>query len=357
MIQSIKKSKKGISQILSVILLVSIAIIGSIIAYIYIMSYNVPSSIKTLETIQLENIVWSSPNEMIVSISNHASGDKIIDAVYVSGLRGIPSSYTELKPGERKDVRFIMENNIIPGEHTVKVVCKDGTIGVLAYRFIAPTQVTTTATTITTTTTTTITSPTTTGCLIVSAAYGSNLAPMVKFIQNFRDNVVAKTFIGSAFVDIFNKFYYSWSPTIAKIISTDSLIRDLTRIMIYPLIGAAMASFMVEKILSFNQEFAVTIAMIVGGFLFGFLYFNPIIYSIAKNRKIKNKDLSKVISLLIKPFFSFLFLVFIGFVIKSYSLTLFSITLTFLVSVLLGALIGAYSLMILKNSIKAYFKH
>ncbi|MEM3507178.1 MAG: CFI-box-CTERM domain-containing protein [Candidatus Bathyarchaeia archaeon] len=125
-----------------------------------------------------------------------------------------------------------MEDNIIPGEHTLKVVCKDGTIGVIAYRFTVPIM-----TVITNYFITIITTPitTTTGCLIVSAAYGSNLAPAVKFIQNFRDNVIAKTFIDSAFMEIFNKFYYSRSSNVAKIIAVNSLMRDLTRVLFIPL--------------------------------------------------------------------------------------------------------------------------
>jgi hypothetical protein len=354
MIQNIKKSKKGISQTLSIIILTLITIAGATIVYVYIMGYNTTTSVKPLETIQIENIVWTSPNELTISILNIGSMNKVIDTVYVSGLRGFPSSYVELEPGARKDVKFFMENNIIPGEHTVKVVCKDGTIGVIAHRFIAPIEtIITTTTTVTTITTTPTT--TTTGCLIVSAAYGSNLAPTVKFIQNFRDNVVAKTFIGSAFIEAFNRFYYSWSPSVARVIAIDPLIRDLTRITIYPLISATLISFMIESALSFNQEFAVAIAIIVGGFLFGLFYFTPI-YLIAK-RKISIKNLNKAISFLMKPFFLFLFFLYIGVLLEFYMLTLYSIVLTFLTSIMLGIFIGIYSLEHFKILLKPRNSH
>ena len=53
------------------------------------------------------------------------------------------------------------------------------------------------------------------GCLIATAAFGSEMAPQVQFLREIRDNTVLQTESGSAFMAGFNQFYYSFSPAIA----------------------------------------------------------------------------------------------------------------------------------------------
>ncbi len=53
------------------------------------------------------------------------------------------------------------------------------------------------------------------GCLIATAAFGSELAPQVQMLRELRDNTVLSTISGTAFMTGFNQFYYSFSPTIA----------------------------------------------------------------------------------------------------------------------------------------------
>jgi len=52
-------------------------------------------------------------------------------------------------------------------------------------------------------------------CLIATATYGSELAPQVQFLREIRDNTVLQTESGTSFMNSFNQFYYSFSPTIA----------------------------------------------------------------------------------------------------------------------------------------------
>ena len=54
------------------------------------------------------------------------------------------------------------------------------------------------------------------GCLIATAAYGSELAPQVQMLREIRDNQLMNTESGSAFMTTFNELYYSFSPTIAE---------------------------------------------------------------------------------------------------------------------------------------------
>jgi len=73
------------------------------------------------------------------------------------------------------------------------------------------------------------------GCFIATAAYGSYLDPHVMVLRHFRDNVLLKTSIGTAFV----KFYYKHSPPIADFIAHHAILRLLMRFALTPLIFAA----------------------------------------------------------------------------------------------------------------------
>ena len=53
------------------------------------------------------------------------------------------------------------------------------------------------------------------GCLIATAAYGSEMAPQIQFLREIRDNTVLQTESGSVFMTGFNQFYYSFSPAVA----------------------------------------------------------------------------------------------------------------------------------------------
>jgi len=53
------------------------------------------------------------------------------------------------------------------------------------------------------------------GCLIATAAFGSEMVPQVQFLRELRDNTVLQTESGTSFMAGFNQFYYSFSPAIA----------------------------------------------------------------------------------------------------------------------------------------------
>ena len=53
------------------------------------------------------------------------------------------------------------------------------------------------------------------GCLVATAAYGTELAPQVQRLREIRDGVVLGTESGKAFMEAFNLAYYALSPTVA----------------------------------------------------------------------------------------------------------------------------------------------
>jgi hypothetical protein len=74
------------------------------------------------------------------------------------------------------------------------------------------------------------------GCLIATAAFGTELAPQVQFLREIRDNTVLTTSSGSAFMTGFNQLYYSFSPTIADLEREHPLFQDAVRSFITPMI-------------------------------------------------------------------------------------------------------------------------
>ncbi|MDH3610682.1 MAG: plastocyanin/azurin family copper-binding protein [Nitrosopumilus sp.] len=75
------------------------------------------------------------------------------------------------------------------------------------------------------------------GCLIATAAYGTELAPQVQFLREIRDNTVMSTQSGAAFMTGFNNLYYSFSPTIADIERENPVFQEAVKLFITPMIS------------------------------------------------------------------------------------------------------------------------
>ncbi len=76
------------------------------------------------------------------------------------------------------------------------------------------------------------------GCLIATAAYGSELAPQVQQLRELRDNTVLPTGSGAAFMALFNQVYYSFSPAIADLQREHPVFREAVRIALTPMLAS-----------------------------------------------------------------------------------------------------------------------
>ena len=74
------------------------------------------------------------------------------------------------------------------------------------------------------------------GCLIATATYGSELAPQVQQLREIRDNMLLETESGSAFMESFNQFYYSFSPGIADLERENPIFKEVVKLAITPLL-------------------------------------------------------------------------------------------------------------------------
>ncbi len=76
------------------------------------------------------------------------------------------------------------------------------------------------------------------GCLIATAAFGSELAPQVQQLRELRNNIILSTKSGTAFMTGFNQFYYSFSPTIADLERESPVFKEVVRLTLTPLLSS-----------------------------------------------------------------------------------------------------------------------
>jgi plastocyanin len=76
------------------------------------------------------------------------------------------------------------------------------------------------------------------GCLIATAAYGSELSPQVQLLREIRDNQLMNTESGTAFMSGFNELYYSFSPTIADMERESPIFKEIVKVGLTPMLSS-----------------------------------------------------------------------------------------------------------------------
>ena len=75
------------------------------------------------------------------------------------------------------------------------------------------------------------------GCLIATAAYGTELAPQVQLLREIRDTKLLSTNSGITFMAGFNEFYYSFSPMVADWERENLWFREAVKVTISPMLS------------------------------------------------------------------------------------------------------------------------
>jgi hypothetical protein len=75
------------------------------------------------------------------------------------------------------------------------------------------------------------------GCLIATAAYGSEMAPQVQLLREIRDNQLMNTESGTAFMGAFNNVYYSFSPIIADMERENPMFKEVVKAGLTPMLS------------------------------------------------------------------------------------------------------------------------
>ena len=76
------------------------------------------------------------------------------------------------------------------------------------------------------------------GCLIATAAYGSEMSPQVQLLREIRDNQLMNTEAGTAFMSTFNNVYYSFSPTIADMQRDSPMLKEIVKVGLTPMLSS-----------------------------------------------------------------------------------------------------------------------
>jgi len=76
------------------------------------------------------------------------------------------------------------------------------------------------------------------GCLIATAAYGSEISPQVQQLREIRDNQLMNTESGSAFMSTFNNVYYSFSPVIADMERENPMFKEAVKLGLTPMLSS-----------------------------------------------------------------------------------------------------------------------
>ena len=122
------------------------------------------------------------------------------------------------------------------------------------------------------------------GCLIATAAYGTELAPQVQLLREIRDNIVMRTNSGTAFVTGFNQVYYLFSPTIADLERQNPAFQDLVKLFIFPM----LSSLSIMELAEHGNDFHV---VVLGSSIillnFGLYGLVPVLAAITIRKKIK----------------------------------------------------------------------
>ena len=101
------------------------------------------------------------------------------------------------------------------------------------------------------------------GCIIVTATFGSPMAPEVLYMRHVRDDLIGSNQVGKMLVAGWNTFYYSWSPPIAESISKYEPLRSTVEILLTPLFGIVHSTaYTYNTIAPFNSGLASTIGFL-----------------------------------------------------------------------------------------------
>ena len=74
------------------------------------------------------------------------------------------------------------------------------------------------------------------GCLIATAAFGSEMSPQVQQLRELRDNVVMQTASGHTFMTGFNQIYYSFSPYVADFERENVVFKQTVKVALTPML-------------------------------------------------------------------------------------------------------------------------
>ncbi len=246
--------------------------------------------------IGFQSILASPSITLKTDKDSYAAGDQVSISGNVNGAPNAPIAI-EVKDssGQTILIRTVQtdSNGAFALQFKAPSSAKAGNFNITASTYAGGTQVSSTkgisytgqqATTTTTAPISAQTSqPTPSRCLIATAAFGSDLAPQVQFLRVFRDQNILSTASGSSFMNVFNTWYYSFSPSVANYERGQPWMQQIVRTSIYPLLGMLTLSQKAYSMLP--GDYGAVTAGLIASSLIGAVYFFPFALAIKQVRK------------------------------------------------------------------------
>jgi hypothetical protein len=194
--------------------------------------------------------------------------------------------------------------------------------------------------------TTSSTSSSSSKCLIATATYGSELAPEVQIMRNFRDQAIMKTRLGSSFMVAFNAWYYSFSPYVASYLTTHWAERTMMAGALYPLIETLYLASDLYSTLSGYPELAVLLSGLLASSLIGAFYLGlPLGAVRARTRRLRGSQTQiLLLKLLGISLLSGLTAVMLGLLLASTTILMASAGAVLLSTIVLSAVLTSHAL-------------
>jgi len=248
------------------------------------------ASIEGVDTQGPVNIGQPKDIKVSINVAGEPSSDAQVKYL-ISGDKGMASG--DATPGQDGQFEINLSANqtsqLSPGANTLKVFATSNKAARLAV-FSTPVLATTEAASPSPTgqnNNTNENPPATndskSGCLIATAAFGSELTPQVQFLRNFRQNYILETSSGSAFMNTFNTIYYSFSPQVADYERGQPWLQSTVKTGLYPLFGILMLSEKAHNSVN-GGEAGTMFAGATASSLIGMVYIAPAVaaYTILK---------------------------------------------------------------------------
>ena len=128
--KSLRRNKKGVSDVIAVLLMIAIAVAASLIAYAWVMGYLGGTTSKVGNAIQIQSMYTDGTTDLYVYVQNVGTAPVTLSSIYVNGvLETATFTPTTLTVNQTSTVII---TPLPSGFSTttavdVKVVCTDGT--------------------------------------------------------------------------------------------------------------------------------------------------------------------------------------------------------------------------------------
>jgi flagellin-like protein len=127
--RSLRKHKKAVSPVLSVLLMIAVAVAASLVTYAWVMGYLGNTTSKVGKAIQIQSMAKTGTDELSVWVQNVGDGPVKLDSLYVNGVLKLSGQDIDLPKGNTTVLKTTDYDSAWnpPNTVKVKVVCNDGT--------------------------------------------------------------------------------------------------------------------------------------------------------------------------------------------------------------------------------------